>query len=59
MTTSKKALLTLPALLVGPVVVLVVHLVGYDWSVFGAGLTAALVSLLAVSAVWKRRGPTP
>jgi hypothetical protein len=51
----KKIFLTIPALFAGPAAVLLVFMFGYDWSVYGAGFTALIVSGRAIAQIWKRK----
>jgi hypothetical protein len=50
----KKALLTIPAMLVGPAAVLAIFALGYDWSIIGAVMTSLIVSASAVTSIWGR-----
>jgi hypothetical protein len=49
----KKLLLTILALVVGPVSVLALFILGYNWTIVGASCTAIIVSGTAVWRVWK------
>lgn len=51
---TKRILLTIPALLAGPLVVTAISLTIYDFSVLGGVFTMAVISFAAVRAVWSR-----
>jgi hypothetical protein len=48
----KKAVLTIPAVLSGPALILAISLTIYDFTVTGGSLTALVISFAAVRSVW-------
>ena len=53
---TKKVFLTIPALLAGPVLVILVSLTIYDFTVIGGTATMAIVSFGVVRRVWADEG---
>jgi hypothetical protein len=52
---TKKLLLTIPALLAGPLLVLLITFTIYDFSVIGGTITMAVISFGTVRSVWTKK----
>lgn len=60
LSNRKKVLLTIPALLAGPLLVLLIAFTLYDFSAAGGLFTMLLVSFAAVKSLWsKDADPAP